>query len=203
MSLELANLPKCWRGSGRLWFLSKGASPVDDEGVCVQNVDVRGVVGTTYSNQCYCLYYSCFVNPNGHTCRQCKDHLWPYIERWRVKLLPELMKLGDDNFTAAEIIEDVRRWKIDEVQALELGKGLDLPRFRDRVVDALRNPHGYEKCDQRGEQLEGDAGWRDCPTCRGEVKLKVFACPYHPEGVTIPQECRTCEHRVLKAPRRE
>jgi hypothetical protein len=43
-------------------------------------------------------------------------------------------------------------------------------------------------CRHLGEQT----GWRDCPTCRGNVRLKIFACA-HPEHVeTTRQECRIC-----------
>jgi hypothetical protein len=35
-------------------------------------------------------------------------------------------------------------------------------------------------CQHRGEQLEGTAGWIECPTCQqGKVRLRVFACAVH------------------------
>jgi hypothetical protein len=40
-----------------------------------------------------------------------------------------------------------------------------------------------------GEQI----GTRDCPSCRGKVRLKVFACSHPAHGETTLPDCDLCE----------
>lgn len=44
------------------------------------------------------------------------------------------------------------------------------------------------ECKHRGQQT----GERECKTCGGHVKMKVFECPYHADGVTIRNDCARC-----------
>jgi hypothetical protein len=44
--------------------------------------------------------------------------------------------------------------------------------------------------------LGGQIGLRDCPTCSGSVKVKVFSCAHPAHGETTRRECEVCrDHR--------
>lgn len=59
--------------------------------------------------------------------------------------------------------------------------------FRAMIRDAERaRVPTSAPCRLLGEQV----GERECKTCKG-VRLKVFPCPHHPEGVTLA-ECQKC-----------
>ena len=44
------------------------------------------------------------------------------------------------------------------------------------------------KCRHLGEQTH----WRDCPSCGGNVRVKVFACAHPAHGETTVEECLAC-----------
>jgi len=128
VALERVELPECWRGEKRLWFLSKGAKPVDDAGKPVDGVMVRGVVGTCYQNQCYCVHYKRFINPNGFTCQQCHARRWPAVEDWRTHRLPWMVVHMKPEDIAADLIEAVNCKKLTEAEATSLTKEFSLER---------------------------------------------------------------------------
>ena len=65
--------------------------------------------------------------------------------------------------------------------------------FRAMIRDAERaRVPTSAPCRLLGEQV----GERECPTCRGHVRVKLYACPHHPDGVTLA-ECADCPHRPV------
>lgn len=59
--------------------------------------------------------------------------------------------------------------------------------FRKFPPEPPPKPRG--PCRHLGEQV----GLRECPSCRGTVKLKVFACGHPNHQETTLQECTQCQ----------
>ncbi len=60
----------------------------------------------------------------------------------------------------------------------------------DAAAKFVPNLEAWKHCPLRGAKI----GERECKTCRGRVRFTVFACPHHPEGVTLEEHglCATC-----------
>jgi len=54
------------------------------------------------------------------------------------------------------------------------------------------NPESAIRRDGRCAYLGEQIGWRECPTCRGNVQLKVFTCRHARHESTTYQECEHC-----------
>src|SRR5438105_1221284 len=62
--------------------------------------------------------------------------------------------------------------------------------YRPFTLTAPPKPRG--PCAHLGEQV----GWRECPSCQGSVRLKVFACGHPRHQETTLSECLQCpDHR--------
>jgi hypothetical protein len=110
----------CWKGpNNREWYLSPGASPVDDAGNPTQR-RVFGEVGTDYQKRLFCRIWGAFINPSGFTCQLCQARMWPEAERWRAHLLPALLR--EKGKTAAEesLVDAVKQGRLNEPEAVEL-----------------------------------------------------------------------------------
>ena len=63
------------------------------------------------------------------------------------------------------------------------------PPDRFRAFASLRGRLPNQTCMHLGQHT----GFKDCPTCRGSVKLKVFACHHPAHGSTTLEDCRFCQ----------
>jgi hypothetical protein len=48
--------------------------------------------------------------------------------------------------------------------------------------------------------LGEETGLRDCPSCLGNVRLKVFACSHPAHGETTLQDCGACADHEEREP---
>jgi tetratricopeptide (TPR) repeat protein len=62
------------------------------------------------------------------------------------------------------------------------------PPERPRPKSDLVPPNRGLRCQHLGPQI----GQRECPSCRGSVHVKVFACSHPAHGETTLPDCRTC-----------
>jgi hypothetical protein len=69
------------------------------------------------------------------------------------------------------------------------------PVFRDFTPGPPPKPRGL--CLYLGEQT----GLRECPTCGGAVRVKVFACGYPAHEETTLRECEICRDHQPRPPR--
>jgi hypothetical protein len=70
--------------------------------------------------------------------------------------------------------------------------------FRKFPPDPPPKPRG------RCLYLGAAVGWRECPSCRGSVRIKVFACSHPRHRETTLAECAECpDHEPSPDPRGE
>src|SRR5579863_5857395 len=70
------------------------------------------------------------------------------------------------------------------------------PPEQHRPFDPTKIIHRAGPCRYLGAQI----GWRDCPTCIGNVRLKVFACAHPNHESTTYDECHQCQDYQVPVP---